>query len=160
MNKSKFKTRQSDSSLMQEKKISRLYHRLAPSGPGSRTDKKILLASRNAVSGDSPTGHRPRWLIPIAIAASIALLVMGVLMFNPATDKSPMIANDTQSERQYEGNLKPDPTRSLDTIANLVQLGQIEEAKKQLEAFRLLYKDYKIDYKRYPELRQLDEPEP
>lgn len=139
--------------------LSRLYQQLDSNGPSEFTDKQIMSAARRAAKahrqGAGTNGIR--WYIPVAIAASLALLtVLAVFHFQSDVQAPSDIAEHGTQEREINSNLKHDPARLLAVIVQLQKDGKSKQANDQFIAFKQLYPDFIIDFEKYPELKSLE----
>ena len=99
------------------------------------------------------TTGAPRWSIPVAVMAG---LVVGLMLPSfmallvkrddvmrggePTSTVSP--TNPTPTEMTFSPEVKQDPTRWLNGIADLVRQGKISAATAELDDFRLRYPNY------------------
>lgn len=99
------------------------------------------------------TTGAPRWSIPVAVMAG---LVVGLMLPSfmallvkrddvmrggePTSTVSP--TNPTPTEMTFSPEVKQDPTRWLNGIADLVRQGKISAATAELDEFRLRYPNY------------------
>lgn len=143
--------------MANQSELSSIYQQSDLDGPNDLLDQRILAAARKAVAQQHGLkSQRKRWLIPAAIAAGFAVLaiVLAVQYHNLDSDDLALVSHQQEQERQVVSNLKPDPTRLLDQIVQLVKDNKIAVARDQYDAFNELYPDYLINYQAYPELEQ------
>ena len=136
-------------------KLSHIYRQSQTDGPSELTDKRILDTARSTVATQQNHLRGKRWLIPAAIAASLVVISLVMVIKYQNNDAGQTdLAGQQSLDREVVSNLKPDPAHLLDEIVQLVKNGKITTARDQYRAFLELHPDYPIDYQRYPELEQ------
>lgn len=140
--------------------LSELYHTDTAEGPGKSVDEAILSAARQEVQqhhAAAKTGGF-RWYVPVAVAASLVFVIVIMQLIRP--DESPvseqLVGNGKHTlSDQHVGSGKPPPEIMLEKINQLIRDGRQEEAKREYESFRELFPGYKIDFEKYPYLKDL-----
>ena len=140
--------------------LSALYKSSTAQEPDAATDKAILEAARQSVeqSATGSPGKGKRWYIPTALAASILVGVALVKLFPISFEDIPAKLVKTQPEAEsgvYSAANPATPEHMLEQIVTLLKKHELEQAQEQYQLFRTLFTDYQIDYKKYPELKQL-----
>ena len=149
-----------DDYLKGESALSDLYHQSETNGPGKDIDNAILSAAHQEVkqtsSGSSSKTYR--WYVPLALAASliIAVFAIRIIPLDNSLDPDQIAENGQQANTgQHVGSGKAAPDVMLEKINELVVSGNKDEAQQEIELFVELFPDYKIDFSKYPALKEL-----
>lgn len=156
MTKQRNSEQEFDEFMSGHSELSRLYQQTRADGPSEITEQRILAAARKAVdkNGQTASTTNKRWYVPIAIAASIAMLSIFLVLQFQTDDSDVMKTAEQEDGRDIVSNLKPDPASQLADIVQLIKAGKTDVAREQFTAFKQLFPDYPIDFQQHPELAQ------
>ena len=147
-----------DEYMTGKSKLSALYQNSETSGPNEFLDQTILNAARDEVNAkNSKTEKIHRWHIPVSIAAA---LITAIIIIQVVPQKELNVADldhKTASDESKVTAGKAAPERLLDKISAHIESNEIEKAKEEYRIFLKLFPDYKIDYKKHPEVKKLDQ---
>jgi len=140
--------------------LSKLYQQSDASAPAKHIDDAILTAARQQaqrrIAGLTSRGHR--WYLPVALAASLVVVIVILRIFPIETPYEPDQIADTKEQalpNQHVGSGKATPEIILEKINRLVANGEEELAQQEFELFVELFPRYEIDFEQYPGIKTL-----
>lgn len=162
MTKHNLSKQQLDEYLSGRSALSDRYRQLDAGQPSQDIDTNILQAAR---TGLSARRHRRRWVVPLAIAAT---LLLGISVLWWQQHPTPSALNNTESaaptpdktlptqvDRSLHDNSVAD--QWLSRILKLQQAGKSAQAAAEFKKFRKAYPLYSIDQERFGALQKYDQ---
>ncbi|MGD8925654.1 MAG: hypothetical protein PVG20_02310 [Thioalkalispiraceae bacterium] len=142
--------------------LSKLYADSEAGKPSRHVDDAILAAAKQSVSAHTSASSQRgyRWYVPVTLAASLILVIFAIriIPLEKSTDTDLVVEKSGQGDsRQHNAASKATPELMLDKINQLIADGKLDDAQEEYQIFIELFPDYRIDYQKYPKLKNLSE---